>query len=71
MIIKDVWNGWKNVFFKDAEIEKLAEERVKICNPCDTRSEDGHFCSLLKGGCGCPIISAIRSPDYKCIKGKW
>lgn len=71
MILRHVWNGWKNVFFENEEAEKLAEQRKEICNFCDTKSKNGLYCSKSKGGCGCPLISAIRSKDYKCIKGKW
>lgn len=68
--IKDVWNGWKNVLFASPEIEQLAEKRKVICDRCPTKSKR-NFCSKKKGGCGCPLLSILRSPEYKCIRGKW
>lgn len=71
MIIKHIWNGWKNVWFPSDEAEELATKRMVICNKCDTKSPTGLFCSKRKGGCGCPLLASVRSVDYKCIKGKW
>lgn len=69
MILKEIWNGWKNVFFENEASEKLANDRIKICNTCSTKGK--FVCKKSKGGCGCPIVSLIRSIDSKCKKGKW
>jgi hypothetical protein len=70
MILKEVWNGWKNVVFPSEKIEKLANERFRICNNCETKSKRG-FCNKSKGGCGCPLKALLRSEESKCKKGKW
>lgn len=70
-VLKDVWNGWKNVLFDDSEMEKVAQRRFENhCKNCETRSKR-NFCSKSKGGCGCPLIALLRSKEAKCKLGKW
>lgn len=84
---KDIVNGWTNYFFGgDEATMKVAKERAEICSKCPIASFglhtailpdlaikeiEGHFCDKSKGGCGCPLSPAVRSKDYRCIKGKW
>ena len=67
--LNEIYQGWKNLLFKNEEIEPLAEERSKICFDCPIR--DGDYCSKKLGGCGCYLEAKIRSKDSKCPKGKW
>lgn len=64
----NIFEGFKNYIFKDEQIEKLAEERLKKCFNCTTRTDNK--CDKLKGGCGCYIEIKARSGS-KCPKGKW
>ena len=85
--INDILNGWKNYFLgSDVATLKIAKERAAICAPCPVapngvhtailpdktiKDIEGMFCDAEKGGCGCPLSPAVRSKNYKCIKGKW
>ena len=66
---------------------KTAKIRASICvNECDAATYgihtavlpdysiqdiQGMYCDKKKGGCGCPLSTAVRSKDYKCPKNKW
>ena len=63
--MNNIATGWKNVVFKDEDIEAMASERMKVCNDC--RFNKYNACTK----CGCPLISATRSPDHECPLGKW
>lgn len=66
--LKRVIIGWWNVITKKESEE--AHRRYEICMKCDKRLKMGNgagICSL----CGCPIISKTRSPEEKCLNGKW
>ena len=67
--IKEIYQGFKNLVFQNEEINKTAEERLKICFECPVR--EGKFCSKLKGGCGCMLAAKTRSSGSKCPKDKW
>lgn len=78
--ITEIVNGWKNVVFKDAEIEKLAKKRALICDECPSASTGKNF-DLYKGEvvelkgycteCGCPFMAKLRSEETKCDLNKW
>ena len=84
---KDILNGWKNYLMpSDQVVLDLAKKRAEICAGCDAAKKglhtavlpdysiqkiQGMYCSIEKGGCGCPLSTAVRSKDYKCVKGKW
>jgi hypothetical protein len=65
----EIKSSWKNLIFKDKEIEKLAEKRATICANCDTNKLN--FCDPTTGGCGCFIPAKIRGENNKCPKLKW
>lgn len=80
--ISNIMGGWKNVVFKDPEVEKLAKERAKICDTCDYASEDNDsFFDLEKDKlvtykgyckkCLCPFKAKLRSVNEKCPINKW
>jgi len=54
----------------DPMIEKLAEERYKICLECDTISADKIRCDKEKGGCNC-FLSWLTRSNKLCVKGYW
>lgn len=47
------------------ENQKLAKERIAICNPCEFRA------GILCGVCGCFLNAKVREPEEKCPKGFW
>jgi len=85
--VNDIINGWKNYLMPDDQVVlKKAKERAEICSGCDAATKglhtavlpdftiakiQGMYCSVEKGGCGCPLSTAVRSENYKCVKGKW
>ncbi|WP_310381831.1 hypothetical protein [Flavobacterium sp.] len=85
--VDDIINGWGNYLKgSDPTTLKLAKERAAICSDCRTAKHGVHtailpdysiseiqgmYCSKDLGGCGCPLSTAVRSKNYKCVKGKW
>lgn len=66
---EEIFQGFKNLIFPNQEIEKLAEDRLKICMNCPVRSDNK--CDKAKGGCGCYLAAKARSPKSKCPLNKW
>jgi|TARA_R100000479_G_scaffold91169_2_gene44875 uncharacterized paraquat-inducible protein A len=48
------------------ETSTLAEERMRICKPCEFYSRWGR-CTR----CGCILAAKTRIPSMKCPVGKW
>jgi hypothetical protein len=85
--VNDILNGWGNYLKgSDPATLELAKQRAEICAKCPTAKHglhaavlpdysiseiQGMYCSKELGGCGCPISTAVRSENYKCIKGLW
>lgn len=46
--LQQIFLGFKNTIFKDEEVEKIAEEKLKHCFECPIRNEG--FCSRQKEG---------------------
>ena len=73
--------GWKNVAFKNEEVEKLALSRAKICDTCEHAVEGSieviektelKIIQKLKCKlCQCPLSAKTRSKKEKCDKNKW
>lgn len=80
--VKDIVNGWKNYMIEDPVVDKVAEERAKVCAACP-EAKSGIFTALLKdykleeiegkycGICKCPLSSSVRSESKKCPLDKW
>lgn len=67
--INDIFQGFKNLIFKDEKIEPIAETRLAICYPCPARTDNK--CDRSKGGCGCFLKAKVRSLSSSCPKQKW
>ena len=67
--LSEIYEGWKNLVFKNKKIEALAISRLLICGQCEVRTEG--YCDKVKGGCGCPLKAKTRSPKSKCPLKKW
>jgi len=65
--LNEIQDGWRNVIFKNDEVEMLAFKRASICAGCD--SNVNNTCKE----CGCPLIAKTRSTKEtnKCPLGKW
>ena len=64
--LSEIYNGWKNYFFPNADMEALAKERMEICVKCKDLREN-NTCKL----CGCYMPAKVRSRKSKCVDGKW
>jgi hypothetical protein len=66
---KEIATGYKNLIWKDEEIEKIAEKRGKICESCGELNKAGFYlyCDL----CGCYVPAKLRSPESTCAANKW
>ena len=81
-MIKEIVNGWKNYLIDDPVVQKIAEERAKICVECP-EARKGVFSAVLKdyklhaieglfcNECSCPLSAAVRSESKECPLGKW
>ncbi len=66
--LNEILNGWKNLIFRNSEIEEEAKRRAKICSGC---SEVGMRPMVHCKKCGCPLAAKTRSETSKCPLGKW
>ncbi len=63
--IKSILTGWKNVIWKNKEVECEAIRRVEICADCNFNKNT--FCK----SCGCWIPAKARSMKEYCPINKW
>ena len=81
----NIAQGFWNQIFKTDGVEKLAEERLKICEKCPARVYSkslGFRCSgkkkirnvetgQLVRGCGCILAAKSRATGDECPAAKW
>lgn len=72
--------GVANSVFRKADVEEIAQERMKICQFCDLYTETDAGCMVAgthpccnqdMGGCGCSLTFKTRSLSSDCPKGHW
>ena len=63
--LNNIVSGWKNVFVPDEEVEKVAIQRLAICEDCPHKKL--MVCTL----CGCPLKAKSRAMDDSCPDGRW
>ena len=63
--LKNMLDGWKNVFITDEEVEKLAAERILVCNHCE------HKKKMTCGLCNCPLKAKLRAVEAECPDNRW
>jgi hypothetical protein len=77
-------NAWKIAIFHTEEQKKLADERMEVCNTCESLGEvnvsdmtggivDNYFMCIE---CRCPMQGKMFTPvnapeEHKCPKKKW
>ena len=71
MKLTEIAEGWYNAILDKFDLASPtvkweAERRLKICMPCDVRT-DG-VCDKKKGGCGCPLKEKAFSMSSSCDK---
>lgn len=63
--LDEIYQGFKNIIFKDEKIEEEAERRLQICFKCP------HVKNTKCGKCGCLLKAKTRSPKSKCPDNRW
>lgn len=80
-----ILSGWKNVVFKNKDIEELAIVRAKICSSCPHANkkykfkkflpEEGSGTKEIEGlacnECGCPLSAKVRQVLESCPDNRW
>lgn len=64
--LSEIFEGWKNFTFPNADVEKVAKKRMEICVNC-TNLNQRNICRL----CGCYMPAKVRSPKSHCRIQKW
>lgn len=73
---KQIMEGIKNSVIRDAFVEKVAEERRKICDDCIRKDDEGKSC-VVPGTqpccnlCGCSLSFKTRSLSSECPDLRW
>lgn len=73
---KQIMEGVKNSIIRDAFVEKVAEERRKICDGCIRKDDEGKSC-VMPGTqpccnlCGCSLSFKTRSLSSDCPDLRW
>lgn len=65
MSLIEIYSGFKNLIFKDEEIEPIAEVRLIECFNCPHRNNN------RCGKCGCILAAKVRSTTTKCPDERW
>lgn len=66
-----IFSGIKNTWFKHADVEDIAFERMSICYQCPKIDKSGSYC-LMPGTqpccsiCGCKLAFKTRSLSSEC-----
>lgn len=64
--LQEIYEGWKNVVFKDPVVEEEAKRRAQVCAICPHATKH-----LTCGLCGCPLLAKTRSPKSQCPDNRW
>lgn len=70
-ILRNMFEGYKNLLFEDAEIEKMAEQRLEVCEKCDKVNYLAGSFYLHCKACICYLPAILRAPKKECKLGKW
>ena len=71
-----ILEGIKNKIFKKEHVEKIAKDRLTICESCPLFDIKGDKCMVpgtqpCCGSCGCSMDLKIRALGAECPEGKW
>lgn len=72
----EILEGLKNNIFKTEAVEKIKDERNKLCVSCVFYDEAGTKCEVpgtgpCCGACGCSLALKQRCLSCACEKGYW
>jgi len=63
--LKNIYDGWKGLVWKDERMKTFAETRATICAPC------GYNAANICKACGCFIPAKIKAKGASCPKKLW
>jgi ribosomal protein L37AE/L43A len=68
----EITKAWITAVNPSEQQQQIADQRIAVCNDCESRKyneiTDIYYC----GECGCPLKGKIYSPVEKsCPKQKW
>lgn len=66
-ILKQIYDGWKNLAFPDEKTEEIAKKRIELCIECDHFEKSRRTCNK----CGCYMPAKTRSAGSSCPIGTW
>jgi len=64
--LSEIYDGWKNLTFKNKRVEEKAKQRMVICANCPMLTPR-NICEY----CGCYMPAKVRSMKSKCHLKKW
>jgi hypothetical protein len=73
---KQIMEGIKNSVIRDAFVEKIAADRMELCNMCVRKDTEGSSC-VMPGTqpccnlCGCSLTFKTRSLSSECPDLRW
>jgi len=72
--LHEIAAAWIHAYNPTPEQQRLAEERLEICDTCEYQKRSVITDSLICNACGCPISKKIFSPRPgidACPHAKW
>ena len=68
----EITKSWITAINPSDEQQRIADQRIAVCNTCEFRKYNDVGDFFFCGSCGCPLKGKIYSPVEKsCPKGKW
>ena len=68
----EIAQSWVTALNPSEEKQKIADQRIAICDTCELKKYNEVADFFYCGDCGCPLKGKIYSPVEKsCPKQKW
>jgi hypothetical protein len=68
----EITQSWITALNPSEEKQKIADQRIAVCNTCELKKYNEVADFFYCGDCGCPLKGKIYSPVEKsCPKQKW
>ncbi len=74
MGIDGIVEGYSNLIKRDEEIEKLAKQRLSVCEDCPFNSKNNSMLGSMIPyctKCGCILAAKVRNEKGQCPEKKW
>jgi len=68
----EITKSWITAINPSDEQQRIADQRIAVCNTCEFRKYNDITNHYYCGSCGCPLAGKVYSPVEKsCPKDKW